>query len=1188
MKVTFLSLPRLRLDSWPAVAVALLIIQTVISLEVKQPATRIAYNSVTTLLVLLLAMGIATLNAIQSRQSIRLFWSFMAAGCGLWALNPGLWVYHSIGWAPDYPDFWFSTSLLFLHTVLLIAAVVSRPHLQQASRKPYRATVNFLLLLFFLVFVYAFFLVPYQSMQWDSKAIAWFGNWYFAENVVLLAVIITMVFRAQQPWKSIYWHLLGASSLYALTSLALNITVVVGKRPFGGFYRLFYVAVACWFVGVALRGRKLAPQLEQTVQLDTSDPKYTFPLAMLAVVAIPIVGMWDLFRAQEPNQIRVVRLLVVLITFLLLAVSVFVREYLAGRELAADAGSANDRLRLAMESAKSVGWDWDVKSGRDFWFGDLQTMFGIASDTYSGHVEDFRRRVHQDDRGWVWKAVHDAMQTRGPYAAEFRVVREDGSVRWIAARGKFSYTNDGEPERMLGMATDITEAKRTEDAVRESEDKLSLLLKSTAEGIYGMDLEGRCTFCNPACLQRLGYERAEELLGQNMHALIHHSRTDGTPYPVEECPIQRACHTGKGIHLVDESLWKRDGTSFAAEYWAYPQRKDEKIVGAVVTFIDITDRKRAEQALRQSEALKASILSSLENHIAVLDKRGIIIEVNGAWTRFARENGMTAESTGVGADYRRALGLSAAAHPEALEVLACIQSVMDGKVRRCRYDYQCNWLTPARWFAVTTTPLQTAEGGVVVSYKEVSDVRQRDAELAEAQRVANVGSWQWNPHTDIVTWSEELYRIAGMDPNLPAISFREHHKLYTPESWDRLQRSVEEALRTAAPYELDLEMVRPDGATRWIVGRGEAHRDAAGNIVALRGTLHDITERKRAEQALRESEERFRLVANTAPVMIWMADQDKLCTYVNKTWLDFTGHSMESELGNGWAESVHPQDRQRCMQTYVLAFDRREAYKMEYRLRRFDGQYLWVLDSGVPRFNSDGAFAGYIGSCIDVTERKMAEEALSSVGRRLIAAHEEERAWIARELHDDIGQRLALLSIELESLQVAPAQNAREFPVRVRQIVKQTSEIANEIQAISHRLHSSKLEYLGLVAAARGFCSELSEQQKIKIDFRHGAIPRALPPEVEMCLFRVLQEALRNAVKHSRVQQVKVELRAGSNDLQLSVSDSGVGFDPSAALHGKGLGLVSMQERLRLVNGELIVQSAPDVGTAIQARVPLR
>ena len=158
----------------------------------------------------------------------------------------------------------------------------------------------------------------------------------------------------------------------------------------------------------------------------------------------------------------------------------------------------------------------------------------------------------------------------------------------------------------------------------------------------------------------------------------------------------------------------------------------------------------------------------------------------------------------------------------------------------------------------------------------------------------------------------------------------------------------------------------------------------------------------------------------------------------------------------------------------------------------------------------------------------------------------------------------------------------------MHQLLQQTSEIANEIQAISHRLHSSKLEYLGLVAAAKGFCAEISEQQKVKIDFLHDAVPRTLPSEVEVCLFRVLQEALRNAVKHSRVQQIKVELHAGSKDLHLMVRDSGVGFDPGAALLGKGLGLISMQERLRLVNGELTIRSAPNSGTAVHAHVPLR
>jgi PAS domain S-box-containing protein len=1185
MKGVSLSLPRSGPALWLALAAAILVIQTVVS-SVLKPSSRITYNSVVSCLVLLLAAGISAQNALRSSRAVRLFWSFLVVGCGLWALSPGLWAFHYVGWA-RYPDFWLSTSVLFLHIVLMIAAVVSRPHLQQAHQRPYRTTVTFLLLLFFLVFVYAFFLVPYDSMQWNRSALVWFAWWYLAENFVLMAVIARMIYRAQQPWKSMYWQLLGASALYACIAFLLNITTVdknESNRPGSGFYELFYVASACWFVGIAWRGHRLAAELEQTVEPDTNDAKYAFPLAMLAMVSIPVIGVVEFLRKDE-HATHVIRLLIVLITFLLLAIFVFVGEYLARRDLTADVGFAHDRLRLALESSKIVGWDWDVRSGHDFWFGDLQTMFGIPADHYSGQVEDFRRRVHPVDRGRVWKAVNDAMKTGGPYAAQFRVVRLDGQVRWVDARGKFSYDGNGEPERMLGMATDITETKRAEQAVRESQDRLSLLLESTAEGIYGMDREGRCTFVNPACLQQLGYERAEELLGKKMHELIHHTRADGTPYSEEECQVQHASLYGDGVHLVGEPLWRRDGTFFFAEYWAYPQRKAGKIIGSVVTFIDITDRKRAEEALRQSEALKGSILLSLENQIAVVDKNGFIREVNEAWVRSAQENGMTEETAGVGTDYLEALRRSASLYSEAEEVLNCVRTVMDGTARRCRYDYYLHWTVPPRWYTVTVTPLQTAEGGVVVAYRDVSDVRRRDAALAEAQRLASVGSWQWDAATDTVTWSEELYRIVGRDPALPTVPYPEQKRFYTPESWKQMQDAVEEAVQTGKSFELDLEMVRSDGDRRWLVLRGEALRSAGGRIVQLRGTVHDISERKRAEQALRESEERFRLVANTAPVMIWMTDVDKLCTYCNQTWLDFTGRSMEESAGHGWLESVHPQDRERSMDTYSQAFARQEEFRMEYRVRRHDDQYRWILDSGRPRFNTDGSFAGYIGSCVDVTERKLAEDAISSMGRRLIVAQEEERTRIARELHDDIGQRLALLSIELETLQ--RTSNQREFPGRIYQILKQTSEIASEIQAISHRLHSSKLEYLGLAAAARGYCAELSEQQDVRIDFLDEGVPRSLPHEIEMSLFRVLQEALRNAVKHGRVRQVKVELRAKGNDVHLTVLDSGVGFDPATALHGKGLGLVSMQERVRLVHGELTIDSAPNSGTSIHARVPL-
>jgi signal transduction histidine kinase len=272
---------------------------------------------------------------------------------------------------------------------------------------------------------------------------------------------------------------------------------------------------------------------------------------------------------------------------------------------------------------------------------------------------------------------------------------------------------------------------------------------------------------------------------------------------------------------------------------------------------------------------------------------------------------------------------------------------------------------------------------------------------------------------------------------------------------------------------------------------------------------------------------------------------------------------------------------------YVKAAAQHDPFQMEQRLRRHDGEYRWVVSTGAPRFDADGSFAGYIGTAVDITERKRAEEALSTVSQKLIEAHEEERARIACELHDDISQRLGLVIMHLDSLK-QNEPSAAIFEGEISAVRHQLTEHASDVQGLSHRLHSPRLELLGLGAAAAAFCEELSNRHGVKIDIHFENVPDALPSEIALCVYRVLQEALQNVVKHSESPYAHVSLEGHSNDISLKVEDSGPGFEPHQAMRGPGLGLTSMRERLKVVGGQLFVRSERGRGTMIHAVVPRR
>ena len=346
--------------------------------------------------------------------------------------------------------------------------------------------------------------------------------------------------------------------------------------------------------------------------------------------------------------------------------------------------------------------------------------------------------------------------------------------------------------------------------------------------------------------------------------------------------------------------------------------------------------------------------------------------------------------------------------------------------------------------------------------------------------------------------------------------------------------------------------------------------------------------RQRSDAALRASEARFRTLADNSSSMVWMAGPDRRATWFSRRWLEFVGHPMEHEVGDGWAQSVHPADLTDLLSTSVTAGNRRVPFTIEFRLRRCDGAWRWVFTYGAPNFDSDGVFQGYLGSSIDITERKLAEEAVRDLTGRLITAQESERARIARELHDDISQQLAGLAICVSAIK--RSTEARENAVLhgdLASLQRQIVGVTDSIRHLCQDLHPPVLDHGGLSAALRSHCTDYAHQHKARVHFEADD-DLVLDRASGLCLFRVAQEALRNVARHAGAETVHVTLRKGDSEIILTVADDGCGFDEAATRASTlRLGLRSIHERVRLAHGRCVIESAPGMGTTVSAVLPI-
>jgi len=505
------------------------------------------------------------------------------------------------------------------------------------------------------------------------------------------------------------------------------------------------------------------------------------------------------------------------------------------------------------------------------------------------------------------------------------------------------------------------------------------------------------------------------------------------------------------------------------------------------------------------------------------------------------------------------------------------------------------------WGGLSISLLKNGPSLLVIAMVEDITDKKRAAELLGeseerlqlAVQAGRMFAYSWDAATDVIERSGESAEILGTKKE-EAGTGASVLAMVHPDDKRRFEAEVAKISVGNPTLQITYRIVRPDGGVAWLERNSRAHFDARGNLQRIVGMIMDVTERKRVEELQRETnralekqsaelqarEELLKIFVKNVPTAVAMLDRDMRYLQVSDRWCADYLPGRAQILGRSHYE-IFPDMPERWKEVHCRAL---QGETLRADEDRWDGQdgFHWARWEVRPWKTAEGAVGGILILAEDITRRKQMEEELSGMSRKLIEAQEQERARIARELHDDVSQRLSMLAIELEQLKKSPS----EVGVRVQQLWEELSDISDDVQALSHDLHSVSLDFLGAVAGINSWCREFAERQGMQIDYRHR-VQSTLPSEIGLCLFRVLQEALHNAAKYSGVKRIEVELSESSGKIHLTISDLGKGFDVEAVKQGKGLGLTSMRERVRLVNGTMTIDSRPMVGTTIHVRVPL-
>ena len=798
-------------------------------------------------------------------------------------------------------------------------------------------------------------------------------------------------------------------------------------------------------------------------------------------------------------------------------------------------------------------------------FGYTQEEMRTVADWWPLAYPDLEYRSSVQKR---WQELMDqANEGAENLSMEAQVRCKEGNLRDIEFH--LSRVND----LYLVSFVDLTDRKKAMEDLQESESRYRDLVENSEDLIGTYRLDGQLLTINEAPCRRLGYT-VEEVLKMKVQDLLAPRYQHLYPYF-----LQHVFEKGeaKGLMVVktrsgEERVWdytstmRRNGTS-------------EPVIRGMAH--DVTERIRAEEALRLSEAKFATAFRASPHAMTITSLRdGRFIDVNASFERqsgYSREEvlGKTLLEIGMWAD-------------SADFAAIMTDSLKRKKVvgRKARLRTKSGRIVYAL-YSVEVIDLDDEPCALVVG-EDITERLQIELALRESESkfrlVANtVNSAIWLLQDErFVYFNQEFERITGYT----------REELLVANPWDLVEpdtrdenyaRSRARLAGEPAPSRYQFAIINKTGEKRWL-DFSAALTEFDGKPAIL-GSALDITATKRAEQELKEHAMYMDALIANLPLGIVIKDEHQRVRFCNAAFEQMFLYGQDEIQGKNLDEVIAPHDRQEAEQLSHAVRGGGVVHTMARRQRK-DGTFIDVELHGVKVFSGE-SFVGAFAIYQDITERRKAEEKLVALRSRLARAQEEERARIARDLHDDAGQRLALLSIDLEQLKQDSMRLKSSLTQQLEALVKAASEITSDVHNVSRRLHPSQVELLGLPAALSNFCKDFAAHNGVEVVFVNAGVSQKPRQDAALCLFRVAQEAIRNVQKHSGAKKAFVQLDEIGGSMRLRVSDQGRGFDPESPDFSQGLGLLSMQERLHSLGGELFIHSRRSGGTCIEACIPL-